>query len=231
MGMRPRRAAAHNEDMAVIDRLMLVAAMVGLAAGAQRGMSAESAEEWIPLFDGRSLAGWKEPPFLTPGKVEVKDGTIVLGRGRMTGITWTGEFPRSGYEIRFEAARLEGKDYFAGITFPVKEEHCSWVSGGWDGTVVGLSNVDGYDASENETSAAREFESGRWYQFRLAVTEKRIRAWIDGEVVVDLETAARKFGLPFGESDLSAPLGFSSYGTKAGLRKVEYRRLSGEPAR
>ena len=61
-----------------------------------------------------------------------------LGKGRMTGITWTGDFPTSGYEIRFEAARLEGKDFFAAIIFPVKDSHCSWINGGWDGTVVGL---------------------------------------------------------------------------------------------
>lgn len=205
-------------------RRLVLAAAVLCACAAATAAAQESG--WIPLFDGKSLAGWKQPEFQRRGKVEVVDGTIVLGRGRMTGITWTGEFPKSGYEIRFEAARLEGKDYFAGITFPVKDEFCSWVSGGWDGTVVGLSNVDGYDASENETSSAKEFETGRWYAFRLAVTEKRIRAWIDGEVVVDLDTSTRKFGLPFGDSDLGAPLGFSSYGTKAGLRKVEYRRLA-----
>lgn len=195
-----------------------------MAAGSEDG-------GWTPLFDGRSLEGWKETEFPNRGRVEVRDGTIVLGRGRMTGITWTGEFPKTGYEIRFEAARLEGKDYFAGLVFPVQDEFCSWVNGGWDGTVGGLSNVDGYDASENETSAARQFETGRWYSFRLAVTEKRIRAWIDGEIAVDLDTTSRKFGLPFGDTDLSAPLGFSSYGTRAGLRKMEYRRLPGDAIR
>lgn len=203
-------------------RLFALSALVcaALSAAGQDG-------EWIPLFDGKSLQGWKEPALPNRGKVEVQDGAIVLGRGRMTGIVWAGEFPRTGYEIRFEAARLEGRDYFAGVTFPVKNEFCTFVSGGWDGTVVGLSNVDGYDASENETSATKEFESGRWYAFRLAVSDERIRAWIDGNIIVDLDTTARKFGLPFGDTDLTVPLGFTAYGTKAGLRKVEWRRLAG----
>ena len=106
--MRPRRAASHNEVMTDIGRRTLLAAMAGLAAGAPRGMSAQSREEWAPLFDGKSLQGWKEPPLPNRGKVEVQDGAIVLGRGRMTGIVWAGEFPKTGYEIRFEAARLEG---------------------------------------------------------------------------------------------------------------------------
>ena len=30
-----------------------------------------------------------------------------------------------------EAARMEGMDFFAGITFPVKESYCPWIVGGW----------------------------------------------------------------------------------------------------
>jgi len=85
---------------------------------------------------------------------------VLLGKGHLTGITWTGEFPKSGYEIRFEAARLEGNDFFAGITFPVKDSFCSWINGGWGGTVVGLSSLDGDDASENDTSTSRDRQGG-----------------------------------------------------------------------
>ena len=181
--------------------------------------------EWTPLFDGQSLKGWKETPFRGRGEVLVKDGTILIGKGHLTGITWTGEFPKSGYEIRFEAARLEGNDFFAGITFPVKDSFCSWINGGWGGSVVGLSSLDGDDASENDTSTARDFVKGRWYAFRLAVTEGRIRGWIDGTLVIDADITGRKVGLRAGETELCAPLGFASYSTVAGLRKVEYRLL------
>ena len=56
----------------------------------------------------------------------------------MTGVTWTGSFPRSDYEIRFEAARLAGNDFFATVTFPVQNSFCSLVTGGWGGDIVGL---------------------------------------------------------------------------------------------
>src|ERR1035437_4368171 len=125
---------------------------------------------WTALFDGESLKGWRETPFSGRGEVQVKSGMIVIGKGHLTGITWTGEFPRSDYEIRFEAARLEGSDFFAGITFPVKDSFCSLISGGWGGSVVGLSSLDDEDASENDTSTVRDFEKGRWYTFRLSVT-------------------------------------------------------------
>ncbi|MCC7233809.1 MAG: DUF1080 domain-containing protein [Bryobacterales bacterium] len=180
---------------------------------------------WVPLFDGKSLAGWREAAFQNRGAVAVNGGTIVLGKGSMTGIAWTGQFPASGYEIRFEAARLEGNDFFAGLTFPAGGSHCFFVAGGWDGTTVGLSNVDGYDASENETSINRDFVTGRWYAFHLAVTDRRIQAWIDGALVIDLDLTASKVELRFDETDLCKPLGFASFATRAGLRHIEYRLL------
>lgn len=190
------------------------------------GMRCAWGEEWRALFDGRSLAGWKEVMFHRRGQVEVRDGAMVLGKGAMTGVAWLGEFPKSDYEIRFEAARLEGKDFFAAITFPVKDSFCTWVCGGWDGTVVGLSNVDGYDASENETSTNRDFETGRWYVFRLAVSGKRIQAWIGESMVVDVDLTVSVVSLRFDDIDLCKPLGFASYATAGGIRKVEYRKTT-----
>lgn len=194
-----------------------------LAAGQANG---PANSEWIPLFDGRTLAGWKEAPYTRRGPVQVRDGMLVLGKGRTTGVAWAGSFPASSYEVRFEAARLEGNDFFAGVTFPVAGSFCFWVNGGWDGTVVGLSNLEGNDASENDTSTNRQFASGRWYRFRLAVTASRIQAWIDDELTIDVDHTRRKVELQFDETDLGKPLGFSAYGgTVAGLRKIEYRRL------
>ncbi len=183
-------------------------------------------QQWIPLFNGVSLKGWKETQFKGHGKVQVKDSMILIGKGRLTGVTWAGDFPLSGYEIRFEAARLDGNDFFAGITFPVKDSFCSWINGGWGGSVVGLSSLDGDDASENDTSTMREFTEGRWYKFRLAVTENRIQGWIDEALVIDADIKGRRVGLRAGEIDLSTPLGFATYSTEAGLRKVEYRELT-----
>lgn len=197
-----------------------------LAASAVMTGQVASAPEWISLFDGRTLSGWKEAPYTRRGRVVVKEGMLVLGKGRTTGIALTGEFPKYGYELRFEAARLEGKDFFAGVTFPVRDSFCFWVNGGWDGSVVGLSNLEGNDASENDTSTVREFVLGRWYAFRLAVTASRIQAWIDDELVIDIEYTKRKVELQFDETDLGKPLGISAYGGTVGaLRKIEYRRL------
>jgi hypothetical protein len=43
--------------------------------------------------------------------------------------------------------------------------------------------------------------------------------------MIDADITHRQVGLRPGEMDLSTPLGFATYWTTAGLRKVEYRRL------
>ena len=144
----------------------------------------------------------------------------------MTGITWTKEFPKYDYEVRLEAARVDGHDFFAGITFPVHDTHCTWINGGWGGTVVGLSSLDDIDAAENDTRQAVVFETGRWYKLLLRVTWDRIDAWIDGEPIINVYIGDRKVGLRFGDIDLSRPFGIASYSTTSKLRKIEYRRLS-----
>jgi len=181
---------------------------------------------WKLLFDGSSLHGWRETNFSGRGTVRVEDGAIVLGKGILTGITWTGNFPTVNYEVRMEAMRVDGHDFFAGITFPVYDSFCSWINGGWGGMVVGLSSLDDMDASENETSIRRNFESGRWYGLRLRVTDDRIQAWIDNEPVIDVYFATRVIGLRPGEIELSKPFGIASYSTTARLRKLEYRILA-----
>lgn len=130
------------------------------------------------------------------------------------------------YEIRYEAERRRGNDLFATLTFPVGDAFCTWVTGGWGGDIVGLSSLDGADASENETRSYFNFDNNRWYKFRLRVTPERITAWIDDERVVNAEIAGRTVTLRRGEIKLNAPLGFASFATEGALRNVKYRVLS-----
>ncbi len=202
-------------------RLVTLAAVLCLTAAAQ-----VKPGEWRSLFDGKSLKGWRETPFKDRGPVRVENGTIVLAAGKpMTGITLDGSFPRVDYEVRLEAARLQGSDFFASMTFPYLDSYCTWVTGGWGGDIVGLSSIDGWDASDNETRTYFEFEPGRWYALRLQVAADRIRAWIDEQPVINVEVRGRSVGLRYGEIKLSAPFGFASYGTTGALRKIEYRVL------
>ena len=196
-----------------------------LSATAQDALKTKPGE-WQPLFDGKSLQGWRETSFAAHGAVRVEKGQIVLSAGApMTGITWSGAYPHSDYEIRFEAARLAGSDFFASLTFPVDDSFATWVTGGWGGDIVGISSIDGWDASDNETRSYFTFEKDHWYSLRIRVTSERIQAWIGERQIVNVEIAGRRIGLRPGEIKLSAPLGFASYNTTGAIRKIEYRLL------
>jgi hypothetical protein len=206
---------------------LLGAILCGALGGpAGQGVAPQpAAGEWQSLFDGKSLRGWREVEFYGRGEVRVEKAAIVLGKGVMTGIVWTYPFPKSNYEVRLEAARLDGSDFFAGITFPVKDSYCSWINGGWGGSVVGLSSLEGQDAAENETNTYKDFEKGRWYALRLRVTDERIQAWIDNEEIVSVALKGRDISLRPGEIELCVPFGIASWATTGALRKLEYRVL------
>ena len=159
------------------------------AADAPRDAGKQAVEpKWESLFDGKTLKGWKAPEFGGQGKVEVKDGAIVMERGEsMTGVAYTGKVPTVDYELTLEGMRVDGVDFFCTTTFPVGKSHCSFVVGGWGGPVVGLSSVDYYDAADNETTKIRDFKLKQWYRIRIRVTPEKIQCWIGDDKMVNLQ--------------------------------------------
>ena len=202
-----------------MQRILAVMCLASLAASAQTSA-------WKPIFDGKSLEGWKPTAFTGAGQVRLEDGAIVLLAGEpMTGVNFTGPFPKTGYELKFAAMRRAGNDFFASVTLPFDEAFFTWVLGGWGGDIVGISSIDGWDASENETRSYFNFENDRWYSLRIQVTPERIQAWIDDQRVVDVKIGGRALSLRRGEIKLSAPVGFASYRTTGAVRNIEYRLL------
>ena len=185
--------------------------------------------KWISLFDGKTLKGWKITDFGGQGDVYVKDGQIILEKGAdLTGITWAHpeKLLRVNYEISLDAMRVEGSDFFCGLTFPVrKDEYCSLILGGWGGGVCGISCIDGMDASENDTTTYMEFKNGRWYHVRVRVTAKRIQAWVDNQKIVDQDIQDVRLSVRI-EVEPSKPFGIASWQTKAALKNIRIRPLS-----
>jgi hypothetical protein len=176
------------------------------------------------LFDGKSLTGWRISDFAGSGPVKVEAGKLILEMGTMTGITYTSTVPTMNYELSLEAMRVDGSDFFCGLTFPVGKDPCSLIVGGWGGGVVGLSSLDGEDAANNETTQYMNFAKGRWYKIRLRVVPNNIRAWIDEEKVVDVDTTDRRISIRI-EVEESRPLGIASWSTTAALRNIQLRGL------
>ncbi|MBN2588488.1 MAG: DUF1080 domain-containing protein [Sedimentisphaerales bacterium] len=182
----------------------------------------------INMFDGKSLGQWEISDFYKPGKVQVKDGSIYIEKsingGFMQGINWTGPLVTMNYEITLDAMRVEGEDFFCGLTFPVGESPCTLILGGWGGTLCGLSSLDNYDASENETTTFRDFESNQWYKVRLRVTPNRIQAWLDEEPLVDVDTTDKFIDIRI-ECLPCLPLGIATYQTTSAIRNIKLQKI------
>jgi hypothetical protein len=203
----------------------LVAELLGGGAAGSGTSAAAEADAWRSLFDGTSLGKWRPTGFGGEGEVVVEDGAIRIGMGAdLSGITWSGEVPRQGYEISLDAQRADGNDFFCGLTFPVGEDPCSFIVGGWGGGVVGLSSIDGEDAAHNATTSFKEFKTGRWYAIRVRVSPERIVCFIDDAQVVDQPLKDRKLSIR-DEVSSSKPLGIATYATTALLKNIRWRPL------
>jgi len=177
------------------------------------------------LFDGKTLRGWEITNFGPQGPVYVSGGEIILGMGDgCTGVTWKRDFPTTNYEVSLDAMRVEGNDFFCGMTFPVGKDPCTLIVGGWGGTTVGLSSIDGMDASENITTTLMKFGKKHWYHICLTVTETDIKAMIDSLKVVDFKTGNNKLSIR-PEVELSKPFGIASWNTTAAIRNIRVKRI------
>ncbi len=196
--------------------------------GSAASENVASTPDEISLFDGKTLGHWRITDFGGQGKVYVKDGAIYLEQGNdMTGVTWDGPLVRMNYEITLEAMRVSGSDFFCGLTFPVNDKCCSLILGGWGGTVCGLSNIDYYDAANNETTRMVSFENGKWYHVRLRVTPNRIQAWLaeEEDQLVDADIEGRKVDTRI-EVDLSQPLGIATWQTSGAIRNIKLKKVT-----
>lgn len=197
--------------------------VVALAICVAAGIAADPEAGWKPLFDGKTLTGWKPTRFGGDGEIQVEEGQLILERGTpLTGLTWTKEFPKQDFEISLDAQRVEGSDFFVGLTFPVRDSHASFIVGGWAGSVVGISCIDGHDASDNATTQVMKFDNGKWYKFKIQVRADRIRCWIDDKQIIDQDIKGKRIHTR-NEVDPSRPLGIATYDTKAAIKNFRYR--------
>jgi hypothetical protein len=207
--------------------LLLIVAMLLPIGAFQAPADEPSKPKWKELFDGKSLEGWKSSEFFGSGKIVVQDGAILMQAGEpMTGVTYArDDFPKLDYEVSLEAKKVAGDDFFCTTTFPIGEDFCSLVVGGWGGTVVGLSSLNQLDASMNETTTSSEFARDRWYPVRIRVTRNRIQAWIGDERVVDVDTTDKVISIR-GECRKSRPFGIATYRTTGAVRNIKLRPLT-----
>lgn len=184
-----------------------------------------SAQDNRSLFNGKNLDGWEVIEFEGHGNISIADSSVIIGKGKeISGIRWTGDFPKTNYEVTIEAKRIEGSDFFCGMTFPVKESFLTLILGGWGGAIVGLSCIDGFDAANNFTGNLFHFASDRWYTIRLKVTDEKIEAWVEDEKIVDFTINNSFLSLRW-EVESSKPFGITTYKTTGALKNIRVNMI------
>jgi hypothetical protein len=227
--------AQAQQTLTEIDRLLDTIGARQAAPPGNRTIAVTAVAEAVgskSLFDGASLAGWKVTDFFGGGKAHVEPNyrggpaAIVVEAGTsLSGITWTGDAPKTNYEITLEAMKIEGQDFMCGLTFPVGDSYASLILGGWGGNLVGISSIDEHDASENDTRKYITFPKDRWFAIRMRVTPAKLQAWLDGKKIVDASIVGKKISLRFGEIKKSAPIGLANYRTSSAFRAIKLRQL------
>lgn len=184
--------------------------------------------DWVSLFDGKTLNGWKplrKTKYEEGGPVVATNSVISISQGYpYSAVNWTNDFLRTNYKVELRAKRTQGGDIFCGILFPVGTNYCTMVLGGWANNVVGLSCVDHYVAAENQTAVGMSFENDKWYDVRLQVTSMRIQTWVDGKELINLELEDHKIS-PYPGLEMFAPLGIFTFESGAEIKDIYVGRV------
>ncbi|SKB06204.1 protein of unknown function [Prosthecobacter debontii] len=185
--------------------------------------------EWV-LFDGKDLKDWETVDMGGSGEVSVEGGQLIINQGEsLSGVVYkkVEELPLTNYEITLQAKRLQGVDFFCGLTFPVGDlkRNATLICGGWGGSVTGISSIDGMDAANNATGTYQRYDDDKWYSFRLRVTPENLSVWVDDKQVVDQDIKDRKVSLREGPIELYAPLSLTTYNTTAAIKNVRMKTL------
>lgn len=185
----------------------------------------------IVLFNGKSLDDWEMVDVGGSGQVELEGGLMLINQGEnISGAVYkkAATLPMVNYEITLEAKRMQGVDFFVGLTFPVGDaKHCATlICGGWGGSVTGISSIDGLDASENNTSSYQRYKDNEWYPIKLRVTAKNLSVWVGDKQVIDEDIEGKKIGVRPGPIESYLPLSFTTYSTMAAIRNVKLTTIA-----
>ncbi len=187
-----------------------LAALLGLAV---------AAEEWRPLFDGATLAGWTATNGQPPGAGwHVTDG--VLHRAGPAGdIVTTEEFlnfelefewkvsPKANSGLKYRVADYAPAGKGIGLEYQVLDD-----VGHSNGNVAKTSAGSIYDVlAPAETKKVKPV--GEWNQGKIVAHGSKIEHWLNGEKILDVDLAGETWKSALGRSKFKAA---ADFGTKKG---------------
>ena len=144
-----------------------------------------ASDGWIPLFDGKSLNGWKVGENAETFRV---DSGMIIVNGKTAHLFYDGNVQQhvfKNFEFKADVMTMPGSN--SGIYFHTQFQQRSWPSKGYEvqvnnshtdwrrtGSLYGISDVKEVYVKDNE-----------WYTEYIKVQGKRVTIKINDRVVVD----------------------------------------------
>ena len=162
--------------------LLALSAIILLASCAS---STDSKSDWISLFDGKSLSGWKVNE--NPATFRVEDGAIVAN-GNRAHLFYNGKIGDHNFKnFEFKTQVMTLPNSNAGIYFHTEFQDEGWPSKGYE-VQVNNSHTDWrrtgglYAIDDVREAPAKDNE---WFTQHIIVKGKQVQVMINGNKVVD----------------------------------------------
>jgi hypothetical protein len=169
------------------------------------------AQEWIPLQDGRTLAGWKAPE--RPESWQVEDGAFVA-RGDRSHLFYVGKVGKHNFKnFEFSAEVMTAPGANSGIYVHTRLQPDGWPAAGYELQVINSNppaeKMGGYIEHKMTGSiyAVRNTwvapaKDNEWFEYRIRVVGKTIQTFVNDKLICEYAEP----GDPFRPDDKKARL-------------------------
>jgi len=177
-------SGAHRREDFEMNRLLFVGTVVAIVLGTFGLVQAQD-EGWIPLFDGKSLEGWKASEH--PDTFSVQEGVIVVN-GPRSHLYYVGPVENHDFKnFEFRADVMTRPKANSGIYFHTKYQEEGWPAVGYEVQVNNSHSDPRRTGSLYAIQDVHETYVGddEWFTLCIRVEGKRIMTKINDRTVVD----------------------------------------------
>lgn len=159
--------------------------LIGIVLVAGSVSQGRADEEWISLFNGKDLSGWKVNE--NPESFRVDDGLLVVNGPRSHAFYQGPDGKATFKNFHLKAEVMTKEKANSGIYFHTRFQDSGWPNRGYEAQV---NNSHGdpkktgglYNVQDNYDAVAKDDE---WFNYEIIVDGKHIVVKIDGKTVSD----------------------------------------------
>jgi hypothetical protein len=180
-------------------------AFVG-AVTAAAGLAAAD-DDWVNLFDGRSLKGWR--PSENKHSWKVVDG-FLTGDGPRSHLFYSGPILGASFRnFELELEAMSGPACNSGVYFHTAYQASGWPQKGFEVQINNTATGEGNYRERKKTGSLYSVRNiykqmvpdGEWFRIQLAVRGKNVQVRLNGMLVVDYTEPTPPFIAPGNERE------------------------------